>query len=208
MSTKKSALALGASAQAQPEKRKPAAPAESKPNRKDVVAAIEAPKIKQKLVRDSFTIPKSEYAVLDALKQRSTQLKRPAKKGELLRAGIVALKGFSDAAFLAVLNEVPSLKTGRPKNVDPVQAPVPGKPIAAKPIATAPAKKERVPAGKASTKGKAPTNEPVQPPAKVSLKAAAKVPAKVAPTPPAKAMTKVSTKFAVNAPTRSASKSA
>jgi hypothetical protein len=69
---------------------------------------------KQKLVRDSFTIPKSEYAVLEGLKVRATNLKRPTKKSEMLRAGIAALQGMTDKAFLRALNSVPSLKTGRP----------------------------------------------------------------------------------------------
>jgi len=73
-----------------------------------------AAKPKNKLVRDSFTIPKAEYAVLDSLKVRCVNLKRPVKKSELLRAGIGALNGMSDKALLAAVNAVPSLKTGRP----------------------------------------------------------------------------------------------
>lgn len=69
---------------------------------------------KPKLVRDSFTIPKTEYLVLDELKQRATQLTRPAKKSELLRAGIKILATLSDAAFLTALEQVPAIKTGRP----------------------------------------------------------------------------------------------
>ncbi|MGH8858273.1 MAG: hypothetical protein ACREXG_09650 [Polaromonas sp.] len=69
---------------------------------------------KPKLVRDSFTIPKAEYLVLDELKQRATQLTRPAKKSELLRAGIKTLAALSDAAFLTALEQVPAIKTGRP----------------------------------------------------------------------------------------------
>lgn len=82
------------------------------------VAEVEASasaKAKQKLVRDSFTIPKAEYAVLDGLKLRAASLKRPTKKSELLRAGVAALHSMTDKAFLAVLNSVPSLKTGRPR---------------------------------------------------------------------------------------------
>lgn len=71
---------------------------------------------KPKLVRDSFTIPKTEYAVLDELKDRATQLALPVKKSELLRAGIKALAAMSDAAFVATLGTVPAIKTGRPKN--------------------------------------------------------------------------------------------
>ena len=68
---------------------------------------------KPKLVRDSFTIPKAEYVVLEDLKQRATKLTRPAKKSELLRAGIKALAALSDAAFLTALEQVPTIKTGR-----------------------------------------------------------------------------------------------
>lgn len=75
----------------------------------------EKAKAGQRLVRDSFTIPKSEYAVLQQLKQRAIALARPAKKSELLRAGIAALHTLNDKAFLAALSAVPCLKTGRPK---------------------------------------------------------------------------------------------
>lgn len=69
---------------------------------------------KPKLVRDSFTIPKDEYAVLADLKQRAGKLSAQIKKSELLRAGIKALAAMSDAAFLAALKLVPTIKTGRP----------------------------------------------------------------------------------------------
>jgi hypothetical protein len=79
------------------------------------VAAQTAAKTKLKLVRDSFTIPKSEYLVLESLKLRAAKLARPTKKGELIRAGIGALDLMGEKAFLAALNAVPTLKTGRPK---------------------------------------------------------------------------------------------
>jgi hypothetical protein len=75
-----------------------------------------AAKTRHKLVRDSFTIPKVEYAVFEGLKQRAARLTRPTKKSELLRAGLTALDGMTDDAFLAALGKVPSLKTGRPKS--------------------------------------------------------------------------------------------
>ncbi|MHB8949948.1 MAG: hypothetical protein ACYC4S_12900 [Rhodoferax sp.] len=70
---------------------------------------------KPKLVRDSFTIPKAEYTVLDELKLRSGKLLASAKKSEFIRAGIKALAAMSDTAFLAALKAVPAIKTGRPK---------------------------------------------------------------------------------------------
>jgi hypothetical protein len=69
---------------------------------------------KTKLVRDSFTIPKAEYAVIDALKERAAKAGRPAKKSEVLRAGVKALAMMGDVAFLAALGAVPAIKTGRP----------------------------------------------------------------------------------------------
>lgn len=76
-------------------------------------AAADKP-AKLKLVRDSFTIPRSEYLVLDSLKQRLVQLARPAKKSELLRAGIQLLAALPDEALVAAMTAVPAIKTGRP----------------------------------------------------------------------------------------------
>lgn len=69
---------------------------------------------KVKLVRDSFTIPKPEYLILDNLKLRAADLKHPVKKSELLRAGIKALAAMTDEQLLLALKAVPMLKTGRP----------------------------------------------------------------------------------------------
>lgn len=84
-----------------------------KPSVKVLVEKVSKQK-KPKLVRDSFTIPKPEYMVLDDLKQRSAKIGNSAKKSELLRAGIKALAAMTDAAFKAALNAVPTIKTGRP----------------------------------------------------------------------------------------------
>jgi uncharacterized membrane protein len=90
--------------------------------KKAVVAAqpvkVEKPaKVKKpKLVRDSFTIPKDEYDVIDALKVRGGKLGQAVKKSELLRAGIKALAAMSDIQFKAALIKVPTIKTGRPTN--------------------------------------------------------------------------------------------
>ncbi len=71
---------------------------------------------KPKMVRDSFTMPKDEYAVIDSLKVRSGKLGQAVKKSELLRAGIKALAAMSDIQFKAALSNVPTIKTGRPTN--------------------------------------------------------------------------------------------
>ena len=95
---------------------------------------------KPKLVRDSFTIPKDEYTVLDTLKDRATALAHPVKKSELLRAGLKVLAGLSDSALRSALQAVPSIKTGRPKA------------DAAEPAPTTPAKPATKASGKAGRK--------------------------------------------------------
>jgi hypothetical protein len=83
---------------------------------KPVKVAKPAKVKKPKLVRDSFTIPKDEYVVIDALKIRAGKLSQAVKKSELLRAGVKALAAMSDIQFKAALSNVPTIKTGRPKN--------------------------------------------------------------------------------------------
>ena len=76
--------------------------------------AAPAPAVRPHLVRDSFTMPEQEYAVLATVKQACLKAGFEVKKSELLRMG-VALLGQLDAASLrAVLAELPQLKTGRP----------------------------------------------------------------------------------------------
>jgi hypothetical protein len=100
----------------------PAKTAPSKAVKKAVVApssvkAEKPTKVKKpKLVRDSFTIPKDEYEVIDALKTRGGKLGQAIKKSELLRAGIKALAAMSDIQFKAAMIKVPTIKTGRPTN--------------------------------------------------------------------------------------------
>lgn len=111
------AKAKKAAAPAKPAPKKPATKAAAKPAA--TVAPAKPPKLKKpKMVRDSFTFPKAEYAVLDGLKMRAAKLGSPAKKTELLRAGIKAIAAMQDAAFVAALKSVPSLKTGRPAKAE------------------------------------------------------------------------------------------
>ncbi len=107
---------------------------------------------KPKLVRDSFTIPKAEYGAIDLLKTRAIALGRSVKKSELLRAGLLALQGMSDAGFKQAIDAVPQLKTGRPANQAASEAP------AVQP--TPAARKAAVPAGKTRVSAKVTTKKP------------------------------------------------
>ena len=79
------------------------------------VPVVKAPKVpKLKMERDSFTMPKTEYAQFAVLKDRLVKLGQPVKKSELLRAGIMQLAAMTDAALKAAMAKVPTIKTGRP----------------------------------------------------------------------------------------------
>lgn len=73
------------------------------------------PANKLKMARDSFTMPKSEYAQLAVLKARLAALGQPAKKSELLRAGVKLLAEMSDGKLQKTMAAIPVIKTGRPK---------------------------------------------------------------------------------------------
>jgi hypothetical protein len=79
------------------------------------VAAAEPPK-KDKLIRDSFTLPREDFELIALLKDRALDFKRPTKKSELLRAGLQALAGLDQARLRASLEALRPLKAGRPKN--------------------------------------------------------------------------------------------
>ena len=66
-----------------------------------------------------FNLLRSPVQVHDS---EAANLTRPVKKSELLRAGVAVLNAMTDKAFLAALNGVPSLKTGRPKGSETTSA--------------------------------------------------------------------------------------
>lgn len=67
-----------------------------------------------KVVRDSFTMPKGEYAKIDELKALGLTVGVAAKKSELLRAGLIALSKFTASELKAAIKALDNVKTGRP----------------------------------------------------------------------------------------------
>lgn len=89
---------------------------DKKDNKKDDKKDDKKPKVeKVKMERDSFTMPKEEYAHLALLKARLTSMGHPVKKSELLRAGIKLLAAMSDNTLKTTMEKIPAIKTGRPK---------------------------------------------------------------------------------------------
>ncbi len=93
---------------------KPAAPKTAAPKAAAPKAEKKVKTEKVKVVRDSFTIPKAEYAQIADMKKRAMGLGKEAKKSELIRAGLALLGATSDAFFTKTLASLPTLKTGRP----------------------------------------------------------------------------------------------
>ena len=69
---------------------------------------------KVKVMRDSFTIPKTEFNQIAELKKRAVMMGVEVKKSELIRAGLLLIHGLTDASFKKALSAVPTIKTGRP----------------------------------------------------------------------------------------------
>lgn len=88
--------------------------AAEKPVAKPTVESKEKPK-KPKLVRDSFTMPEAEYAVLGEVKKACLKAGIEVKKSELLRVGVALIRQLDTAKLKEILAGLPALKAGRPK---------------------------------------------------------------------------------------------
>jgi hypothetical protein len=73
------------------------------------------PKLRRKPVRDSFTMPEADFALIATLKARALAGRRETKKSELLRAGLHALAALDTSGLIAALAQLEPVKVGRPK---------------------------------------------------------------------------------------------
>jgi len=137
--------ATEATADAQSEAAKPAAAAEAavKSKRKKAVtkaaakpangaseapapapAAAPAEKVKakrvkkDKVVRDSFTMPKTDYQRIALLKRKCLEAGVAVRKSEILRAGLQLLEAAPQKRLLAAIEALETVKTGRPAKGD------------------------------------------------------------------------------------------
>lgn len=69
---------------------------------------------KVKLVRDRFTMPEDEHAVIASLKKRCRNAGVKAKKNEILRAAVAGIARLSDRSLVAALHRLAVIRTGRP----------------------------------------------------------------------------------------------
>lgn len=69
---------------------------------------------KEKVIRDSFTMPKADHERIAVLKRKCLDAGITVKKSELLRAGIQLLDAASSKRLLAAISALETVKTGRP----------------------------------------------------------------------------------------------
>lgn len=70
---------------------------------------------KVKVIRDSFTMPQSDYELIAEIKQKMLKTGLHVKKSELLRAGLHVLSKLSATQLKQTVAELEKIKTGRPK---------------------------------------------------------------------------------------------
>lgn len=70
---------------------------------------------KPKLIRDSFTMPETEYAILSQVKKSCLKAGVDVKKSQLLRIGLVLLNKTDVPALKKLIADLAPLKAGRPK---------------------------------------------------------------------------------------------
>ena len=67
-----------------------------------------------KLIRDTFSMPDSDYQLIAEILERSPALAARSTKSEIVRAGLKVLHNMDDDDLGTVLTQVQRLKTGRP----------------------------------------------------------------------------------------------
>jgi len=89
-----------------------------RPVRLELAAVVVEPKKervkKEKVVRDTFTMPRSDYEKIKKLTQRCLDEGVLVNKSELLRAGLGLLEAASSEQLRAAASAVEKVKTGRP----------------------------------------------------------------------------------------------
>lgn len=69
---------------------------------------------RKKVIRDNFSMPEEDYALIEEIRQRLIREHAVARnKSEILRAGLLALAGMSSSELASAVDRVTALKPGR-----------------------------------------------------------------------------------------------
>ena len=69
-----------------------------------------------KVIRDSFTMPETDYGTISRIKTRARRLDFDTNKSEILRAGLAVLDKMPDRELVKVFEGLTKVKPGRPAN--------------------------------------------------------------------------------------------
>lgn len=70
---------------------------------------------KIKVIRDTFSLPETDYKLLNECKTRGLAAQYAINKSEIVRAGLILLSNLSNDEFVNAIKLVKKIKTGRPK---------------------------------------------------------------------------------------------
>lgn len=69
---------------------------------------------KERVIRDSFTLPSGDYELIAAIRQRCLTSAINVTKSEVIRAGLHALMEMSEEELVELVSNLEKVKTGRP----------------------------------------------------------------------------------------------
>ena len=69
------------------------------------------------VIRDTFTLPESDYNLINICKTKLLENKISATKSEIIRAGLILLNKLTDEELVNSYKLVNKIKIGRPKNI-------------------------------------------------------------------------------------------
>ncbi len=111
--------ALGASVTKEASARKPKAKAfEAKLAKAEAIHGGEASPHDEPVVRDTFSMPASDYALIRELNERALKRGIATNKSALVRAGLRLLRDLGDAAFDEAVSSTERMKPGRRRKAD------------------------------------------------------------------------------------------
>lgn len=68
-----------------------------------------------KVIRDTFSLPPTDYALLEQLRGRALSVGLAINKSELVRTGLRLLSELNEADFRQIIQRIDKIKPGRPK---------------------------------------------------------------------------------------------
>ncbi len=69
---------------------------------------------KERVIRDSFTLPSGDYDLIAVIRQRCLSSAINATKSEVIRAGLHALMEMTEEELVRLVSSLEKVKTGRP----------------------------------------------------------------------------------------------